>query len=74
MFQVCRDGSPGRRVHAQEGPEVEVPVRAQRQGLLQLGQGRLLMPNLLHDTQQAGHGQLVVEKKSKICCEEQQKD
>lgn len=50
---------PGRRVHAQEGAAAQVPLRAQRQGVLLLGQGRLLLPDLLHDPQQARHGQLV---------------
>ena len=41
---------PGRRLHAQEGAEAQVSVRAQRQGLLQLGQGRVVLSDLLHDT------------------------
>ena len=50
---------PRRRLHAQEGAEAQVSVRAQRQGLLQLGQGRLVLSDLLHDSEQAGDGQLV---------------
>ena len=38
-------------------------MRAQWQGIFLLGQGRILLPNLLHDAQQARDGQLV--KKSR---------
>ena len=67
-FQVCGDWPLGRRVHAQEGSEVEVLVRKKWQGLFQLRQGRFLMPNLLHDAQQTGHGKLVVVVVAAIRC------
>ena len=53
------DGPFGRRFHAQESPKAQVPLRTERQGVFQLRQRRIIMPNLLHDPQQAGYDQLV---------------
>lgn len=50
----------GRRLHAQEVAASEIPLRAERQGILQQCQRGVLVPDLLHDAEQAGHGQLVV--------------
>lgn len=51
--------SSGWCFHAQEGATLEIPVRAQRQSILQQCQRCFIVSNLLHDAQQAGHGQLV---------------
>lgn len=57
-----RDRPPGRRVHAQEGAAPQVPLRTQRQSILQQREERLQLSDLFHDAEQAGHGQLVNER------------
>jgi len=48
-------------VHAQKGAALEIPLRAQRQSILQQCQRCFIVSNLLYDAQQTGHGQLVIQ-------------
>lgn len=61
-----RVGALRRSVHAQEGTAAQVPLRTKRQSVLQQRQERLLVPNLLHDAEQARHGQLVTAHRSAV--------
>lgn len=54
-----RVGSPRWRVHAQEGAETQVPLRTERQSVLQQRQERFFLSNLLYDVEQTRDGQLV---------------
>lgn len=54
-----RHGPSGRRLHAQEGPEAEVPMREKRQSFLLVGEGRWRVADLFHDPQQTGNLELV---------------
>lgn len=64
---LCRIWTPRRRVHAQESTTTQVLMWAQRQSILFLSQRRILLSDILHDSQQAGYGQLVVPGSG--CCE-----
>lgn len=60
-----RNRPPGRGVHAQESPTPQVPVRAERQGVLQQCQRWFVVSDLLHDAEQTRYGQLVNDGRDK---------